>query len=489
LGALWRFSDLSAPGHLADREYTSAIFSRLFFFDENPAVESWRRDLARITMDRQPVLEPPVTEYLVAGLFRLAGHEDLRYARFLTSVFWLVGGLVMYILARGFLSSGEAVIATGYYLLLPMSVLISRSYQPDALMMLLYLTSLACIWRYFQRASVARILLAGGLTGITLLARPLVAFALAAAFISLVVWKLATGQRVVVSHLILFGLVSLALPLAYYGNGIVGAGFMRWKINDSFRPFLFARRQFWTGWMTLAIGVTGLGALVAALLGFPLLRNGAAQALIAGLAGGYLLFGLAFTYHIHTHPYYHIQLIPIVAICLAPALHHLIKALVQLRSRWWLAPAVLATLIMLYLNHKAIQTPLYAAVVEDPAIAQEVGSLVQHSSRTVFVARHYGIPLQYMGEFTGAAWQVKIEDPFYRWPGDQELSVETRIAALDFTPEYYVITALDEAHRRHQDLLDYLTDNCQSLARGEKYWVFYLCSTVARESAWLDRRH
>jgi hypothetical protein len=477
LGVIWRFRDLQAPGQLADREYLSAIISRTLYFQDNSSIENSRRDIARATLDRQPVLEPPVTEYLVALIFRLVGREDLRYARLLTCVFWLVGGLVMYRLARDLLSPWEAVVATGYYLLLPMSVLISRSFQPDSLMMMLYLMSLVCIWRYFQNTSVARILFAGGMTGVTLLVRPLVCFALAAAVVGLVVWKLRTGQKVEVGHLALFCVVSLALPVLYYGNAIVFAGFMRWKVNDSFRPFLFVRRQFWTGWMALAVSVIGQGALITGLLGFALLRDGAARAVISALVVGYVLFGLTFTYHIHTHPYYHIQLIPIIAICMAPVFRLVGQALEQLRSRWWLVPVLSAFLLTLYLGHKTIQTTLSSATVEDPVVARQVGQLVQHSPRTVFVARHYGFPLQYMGEFTGTAWPVRIEDAFYRWPGEQERTVEERIAALDFTPEYYVITAIDQMQRRHQDLLDYLVAHCITLSQTERYWIYYQCQT------------
>jgi hypothetical protein len=477
LAAAWRFNDLSAPGHLADREYTSAIFARTFYFEANPTIDDWRRDIAQTTMIRQPALEPPVTDYLVSLLYRLAGREDLRYARFLTSMFWLVGGLFMYRLARDLLSPTEAVYATGYYLLLPMSVLISRSFQPDSLMMMTYLISLVCLWRYFRQPSAARALLAGGMSGITLLVRPLVAFALAAALIGLVVWRLRTGQGVEVRHLALFGLISLLPPVLYYGYGIAFAGFMRWKVNDSFRPFLLARRQFWTGWMNVAISVVGQGALVAALLGFPLIRRGAARDLVIGLGAGYVLFGVAFTYHIHTHPYYHIQLIPIIALGLAAALRLIIEALKRLQTKWWMMPGVLALLLTLYLSHKAIQGALYSATVENPRVAQEVGRLVNHSSRTVFIARHYGIPLQYMGEFTGSAWPVRIEDVFYRWPGERERTVEERIAALDFIPDYYVVTSFDEAYRRHQDLLDYLAANCQTLARTETYLIYHKCRT------------
>jgi hypothetical protein len=67
LAALIRLKDMKAPGHLLDREYTSAIFARAFYFTNNNDLEAWRRDIAVTTRNQQPVLEPPVVEYLVLG--------------------------------------------------------------------------------------------------------------------------------------------------------------------------------------------------------------------------------------------------------------------------------------------------------------------------------------------------------------------------------------------------------------------------------------
>jgi hypothetical protein len=51
LAALIRRDEIKAPGHLLDREYTSAIFARAFYFMSNDQVEDWRRDIAVTTMN------------------------------------------------------------------------------------------------------------------------------------------------------------------------------------------------------------------------------------------------------------------------------------------------------------------------------------------------------------------------------------------------------------------------------------------------------
>jgi hypothetical protein len=100
LGGLIRLKEIKAPGLLIEREYTSAIFSRYFYFDDNETINPWRREIVEITKQRQPVVEPPVTEFLVSLIYRLVDREVLWYARILTSAFWLIGGVFLFKTAR-----------------------------------------------------------------------------------------------------------------------------------------------------------------------------------------------------------------------------------------------------------------------------------------------------------------------------------------------------------------------------------------------------
>ena len=89
------------------------------------------------------------------------------------------------------------------------------------------------------------------------------------------------------------------------------------------------------------------------------------------------------------------------------------------------------------------------------------------------------MPLEYYGEFGGAPWPVRIEDEFYRQPGAQELTVQQRIDALGFTPEYFVITNFQLFFRQHQDLQAYLAKNCSMYVHEAAYWIYGSCSYVA----------
>ncbi len=481
LAALIRFNEIRAPGHLLDREYTSAIFARAFYFMSNDFVDDWRRNIAVTTMNQQPVLEPPLVEYLVSLIYRVIGREEIYYARYLTGAFWLIGGIYMYLITKKLVSTDAALFATLYYLFVPMGVIISRSFQPDSLMMMLFLASLYLLVRYFESGEEKFLLEASVVTAITLLLRPLVLFSIFFAFLALSLQKKGSWRKIIDRSLIIFSSVSLLPAAIYYGYGIVFAGFMRWKVSTSFMPYLLTKRDFWLGWFQLGINVVGAAFLIAAIIGFFLLPNQTARSLIIGLAISYLIFGVVFTYHIHTHPYYHIQLFPVIAICAATCFASLVNTLRSSSLKFWPVPVILSVCIVLYFAYRAERDSLYQDRMEDPKLAWQIGEIIGHSPRTVFVSRYYGIPLEYYGEFGGAPWPVRIEDPFYRKPGEQERSVQERIDQLGFTPEYFVITYFDLYQRLHQDLQAYLESKCSERVEAKDYLIYSQCQTLSKQ--------
>jgi 4-amino-4-deoxy-L-arabinose transferase-like glycosyltransferase len=251
LAVLIRFDEIQAPGHLLDREYTSAIFARAYYFENNPNIEPWRQELAEKIKNRQPVLEPPVTDLLVSWIYRIMGKEEVWYSRFLTNAFWLIGAIFFYLLTRTLLPRDPSLIATGFYLFNPMGIEISRSFQPDALMMLTFLASLYLIARYFEHRTWKWLILTGSVAGFTLLHRPLVLFTLMAFFYGMAIYTNRNAKepwrRMIDSRFILFNLLALFPTVVYYGYGIFVASYMKWKIANSFKPFLLTNPEFWQG--------------------------------------------------------------------------------------------------------------------------------------------------------------------------------------------------------------------------------------------------
>jgi uncharacterized membrane protein len=387
----------------------------------------------------------------------------------------MVGGVFFFWLTRRLFSPLAALLAVGYYLFNPMGILISRSFQPDALMMMLFLISLYGMVRYFEKTSWRWLLFTGGFTGLALLLRPLILFTIVCAFVALAWSQREKWSRQHLHHLLVFLGLGLSPMAIYYGYGLLFENYMVWKVTTSFRPYMLVRWEYWQSWFANDIRTVGPVFLLCGLLGLSLIQKGLAQALVIGLAVGYFLFGLTFTYHMSTHPYYHIQLIPIVALCLAPFLLRLTGALYEARSGIMAVATGLVLVGALYFSHAEVRSNLYLTHFEEPVTAAEIGKIVGHSSRVVFVAYFYGVPLQYFGNFTGMPWPVRIDSPLYRLPDARELSVQERKHSLGFEPEYYVITNFDLFKRKHADLEEYLKSSCQLEARSEQYLIFSSC--------------
>lgn len=269
--------------------------------------------------------------------------------------------------------------------------------------------------------------------------------------------------------------MSISLPAVYYGIGILN-GSLQGQTELSFRPYLLLRPTYWKVFIQMGLNVIGTIATAGAILGFFLTDRSFVRFIIVGLLTGYVVFGLVFNYHIITHDYYHIQAFALVTIGLAACAQHLIQALQRSAPQFWLAPIAAIILLSVYTGTTEARETLYQQNFEDPRIATEIGELIHHSSRTVYVASHYGLPLIYYGEFSGADWRVRIEDPLYRPTGEKERSVEERLSHLGFEPEYFVITNFNLMERKHADLQAYLDKNCRILVEREQFLIYNSCT-------------
>ena len=127
-------------------------------------------------------LEPPVTESIVAALYRLMGREELLLARTLTTLFWMIAGVFLVMAVSRLVAPPAALVSLAYFLFVPVGILISLSFIPDSLMLLLFCAGVFLTIRYLEGPSVVRLLLAALVCAGAILAKPMSVFALTAAF-------------------------------------------------------------------------------------------------------------------------------------------------------------------------------------------------------------------------------------------------------------------------------------------------------------------
>jgi hypothetical protein len=475
LGVAIRLFYLPEPGVVPDRQFRSYLIARAYFFESRDDISQWRKDVAITSSQRQEALEPQIMERIVAMIYRLINAERFWVARLVASSFWLVSAIPLYFLARRIGSEESAVITTGYYLLVPFGILMSLSFLPEALMLLIFLFSLLCMVRYFENPSGARFIVAAAVSGLAILIKPFVLFTIVGAFAALAIQRKGNFKALFDTPFVAFCFLSVSPGAVFYGYGILGAEYLRWKVEASFLPHFLLSQTYWEGWFITAVNAVGFTALMIALFGVPIMRKGQPRALLLGLGTGYVGFCLFFNYYAHFATYYHTQLIVIVALAIGPILTLLTSQLRRLCVRWYdWAPVSFAVLCILFFTLRAVSQGQVYPPLEGRKVAYEIGNLVNHSTRVAYLAYVYGLPLEYYGELAGEYWpRAKRSWPLRR-SGEQNRSIEERMSALGFLPEYFVVTQFNEYTRNHRDLREFLESNATLVAESEKYLIYSL---------------
>ena len=133
LGLGIRLYDLTDPplDFHSTRQLWSAIIARGMYYQGVDDVLAWQRDLAVDAWKDKPAIEPTIFESIVALTYRIVDQEIIWIPRIYSSIFWLIGGLGLYFLARDMTSVDGGVMALIIYLFIPFGAIASRSFQPD----------------------------------------------------------------------------------------------------------------------------------------------------------------------------------------------------------------------------------------------------------------------------------------------------------------------------------------------------------------------
>src|SRR5215216_8103096 len=119
---LYDLTDLPFDFH-PTRQLVSFIKARGLYYETQPnGVSTWKLETAIRMAKLKADVEPVVFEHLVAFTYRFTG-EQLWVARIYSSLFWLIGGVFLFMLVRDLTSFDGAVLSTAYYLLFPYAII------------------------------------------------------------------------------------------------------------------------------------------------------------------------------------------------------------------------------------------------------------------------------------------------------------------------------------------------------------------------------
>ena len=477
LGLAIRLYDLQDPplDFHPTRQLRSAIIARSMYYRSLPESEDWQRQVAISQYSGSGIIEPLVMETLVANTYRIIGSDPVWVARIYSSLFWVIGGLALYFLTSAMTSPDGGVLAAAYYLFVPFGIIASRSFQPDPLMVMFILLALWAVYYWYRKPSWKTAILAGVLAGMALFVKAValfpILFALAAFFlVSKGIKKAIKDPQI----WLIAGLTVLPM-IAYHIYGVYILGTMESQFLGRFFPEMWRDLGFYFQWEDMATGIVGYGAIFAALLGTLLFSSAGLRAFGIGLWVGYFLFGMTFPYHFTTHTYYHLPLIAIVAINLAPIGSLIFKPLADLK------PALLVRIVVVGIILSAIVIKVWDIRLDmaredfrhEPAHWANIGEILDHNPSVIGLVHDYGNRLTYYGWVTPKIWPPLGQQALRELQGKPSIEVKEWFDKKAGNKDFFLVTMKNQFNKQ-PELQQLLYDNFPVYSEGDGYLIFDL---------------
>ncbi|MCL4257065.1 MAG: glycosyltransferase family 39 protein [Anaerolineales bacterium] len=475
LGFGLRMLDLTDPplDFHATRQLHGAIVARSIYFEMNPDPDPATQE--RMVTMRNVVgeLEPPILETIVAFGYRLAGGPEPWVARVINSLAWMLAGIPLYGLARRFGGRLPALLAVAYYSFLPFAAQASRSFQPDPLMVALLIFGAYAAYRWSETREWKWALWAAAASGLAVLVKIVAVYIVVGYMVALVLATL--GFKPALRNRQVWAMAALsALPaVTYYLLNIgqtSGSYLQDWIL--ALLPQAFVP-SFYIFWVKMLDNLFSSGALVAAGLGTLLAPPGRPRSLLVGIWLGYVLYGISLPHQTTTHSYYHLQLVPLIALGLVSMLD-ILREKLQPQARVWQALALAVALGIMVHSAWIFRSVLFSANYRGaPAYWAEVGEAIPNDGNTIGLVDGYGYLLNYYGGWNLHLWPITAEFNLAEMRGSDWGSFEEYFEDRTADVQYFLITELAELERQ-KELKAYLEANAKVYTRGDGFIIYDL---------------
>ena len=482
LGGILRLLDLTDPplDFHASRQLRNTIVARDIYYRLLPNVDP--QTLALTESFRRTVgqYEPPIIETLVALTYRVAGGESFAVPRLWETLFWLLAGIALFDLARRAVSPWAALGALAFYLILPFSVQASRSFQPDPLMTSAFVAGIYFLYRWSDslsplpagegqgvRASWRFAILAAVFLGFATLVKIVIAFFVGAAAIALVLFTLRKDfwkSKQVWAMAAIMVVPALTFYVVLH-SGRSTEYFFSW----SAALFgLVTTTDFYSKWLAFLGSLFGLTVLFASIAGI-FLATPRLRWLLVSLWIGYLAYGLTLPFQMYTHSYYHIQLIPILALGLAAALNPLFEAAA---GQGWVGRAAFVAVIVAVIGYQSwVARSILIAddYRHEPGVWAEIGRAIPENAEVVGLTQDYGFRLMLWGWRKVDQWPV-VSDLAEIRGSDTDAAAHFDI--LTEGKDYFLVTAFGQLDK--QPALKKILEQYPVKAEGDGFVLYDL---------------
>ncbi len=497
---LHKISDPPLDYH-PNRQYASAQGARTMYYLSSDTLTEWQEDILRsLNPPNTRIKFPlPTIEGIAFLLYKVAGGEYLWLPRVFSALSFVLGAVFLYLIAKRVTTRGGALCATAFYLFLPFGILASRSFQSEPLMVAAMLFAVWTVVLHAEKPTRRRALIAGLATAAAILIRPVCGFMIFGAFAGLALARQGPIRPMKDPGSWLFAGVAVlpTVALSIYDRLHLGGAGAAYVEEVAFVPRLLITPSFYLDWLMVLVNILGtafpLGALallvglvlLAAVVGaLFILRKGPPRALVLGLLCGYLVSGLVFNFHIHTHNYFSLQFVPLAALCLGSLAVWLVPHSYTLAPRLAVRGAIAFALIVVCLTALAWTLARVSIPNADQQVraAESIGEIVDHSKQTIVLSQYYGRDTVYHGWFIGSAWPATYELEARSKLGRPDVRGEELFydSYWDHSPEYFIVTYLADFERQ-ADIREFLLREFPILAETDDYIIFDLRQTDMAE--------
>ncbi len=482
LGFGLRMIDLTDPplDFHPTRQFRGAIIARSIYYQLSPPQDSLLQQEALSLRKALAELEPPILESIVALAYFIAGGEFLWISRVVTSLFWVLAAIPLFDLARRMAGRGAALIAVGYYLFLPFAVQASRSFQPDPFMVTWFILAMYAAYRWSEEKTWKWALVAAAASGFAILIKVVAAYLIIGVMAAMVLSTLGLRAALRNRQVWAMAVISVIPAALYYLLSIgdtSGNYFQNWVI--ALLPLAFDPR-FYVRWVNMLSDLLGVGSLAAAGIGV-LIAKARGRWLLIGAWAGYIVYGITLPHQTTTHSYYHIQLVPIVALSLAPIFQLLVHKTARQARGWQILIGLVMVGTLLFSAWTIRSTLLGVDYRDEPAFWERIGQAVPRDGRTIALAQSYGNLLNYYGGRKVELWPITSELALAGLRGNSVGDFEVFFLERTHEMDYFLITSFNQLDDQLQ-LEEYLRTHFAIYSQGDGYLIYNLHAPVAPNS-------
>lgn len=482
LGGLLRLLDLTDPplDFQPSRQLRNSLVAREIYYDVLPSVTEEQRGLATSFANAVGKYEPPVIETIVAYSYFLTGGENIAVARVWVTFFWLAAGVALFDLMHRVVNPWAALIAMAYYFVLPFSVQASRSFQPDPLMTSTFVIGVYFLYRWSEDHSPLLAgeklgnnstwkwaILAAAFLGFATFVKIVIVFFVGAAAISLTLFTL--GRDFWKSRQVWAMAVVMVVPsLLYYvilNQGRSTEYFFSWTVA---LIELITSADFYTKWLAFLGTLFGLTILFLS-IGGALIAPSRMRWLLVSLWIGYILYGLTLPFQMYTHSYYHIQLIPLIALGLAVALNPLTESVAGMGGVRAAGFIALVVVVIGYQAYAARSILIAEDFHHEPAFWNEVGEAFPSDAKVIALTQDYGYRLMLYGWRRVDLWPLATGLSEARNPDKDNAA---QFDELTEGRDYFLVTAFGQLDK--QPGLKKILDTYPIALEGDGYILYDL---------------